>query len=171
MHYWKGLRKTNKDILSQRVLRNDRTLSLEQELLITMMMLKVGLLAHDLVFRFNGTDRLISTISFTWIRHFSRELSWLITWPGRSGIRRNLPSMFRKYYPKCVVIIDCSGILIQTPSSLDIAVMCWSDYKNHYTVKYLVAISAIGAISYVSDCFGAEQVIDLLLKTLIFSRT
>ena len=48
MHYWKGVRNTNKDLLSPRVLRNEPTLSLEQELLIIRMRLKVGLLVHDL---------------------------------------------------------------------------------------------------------------------------
>ena len=109
---------------------------LEQELLITMIRLKVGLLVHDLAFRFNVTDGLISTVFFTWIRLFSKELSWLITWPERHIIKRNLPSMFRKYYTKCVVIIDCSEIFIQTPSSLDVAAMCWWNYKHH-TGQYL----------------------------------
>ena len=34
---------------------------------------------------------------------------------------RNLPSMFRKQYTKCVANIDCSEIFIQTPTSLDVA--------------------------------------------------
>ena len=64
--------------------------------------------------------------------------------------------MFRKYYPKCVIIIDCAEVFIQTPSSLDNAAMCWSDYKHHSTMKYLVGISPNGAISYVSDCYGGR---------------
>ena len=59
-------------------------------------------------------------------------------WPDRNIIRRNLPTMFWKYYPKCVVIIDCAEVFIQTLSSLDNADMCLSDYKHHSTMKYLV---------------------------------
>ena len=158
MHYWKGLKNTKTDLTLPRDLRNEhlRALSLEQELLITMMRLKLGLLVHDLAFRFNVGDNLISCVFFTWIKLFSKELSWLLMWPDRHIIRRNLPTMFRKYYPKCVVIIDCAEVFIQTPSSLDIAAMCWSDYKHHSTMKYLVGITPNGAISFVSDCYGGR---------------
>ena len=64
--------------------------------------------------------------------------------------------MFRNYYSKCVVIIDCAEVYIQTPSSLDIAAMCWSEYKHHYTIKFLVGITPNGAISFVSDCYGGR---------------
>lgn len=158
MHYWRGLKNTSKNLCFVRDLRNNnlRALTLEQELLVTMMRLKVGLLVHDLAFRFNVTEGLISTVFFTWIRLFSKKLSWLITWPERHIIKRNLPSMFRKYYTKCVVIIGCSEIFIQTSTSLDVAAMCWSNYKHHSTVKYLVCITPNGGISYVSDCYGGR---------------
>ena len=64
--------------------------------------------------------------------------------------------MFRNYYPKCVVIIDCEEVYIQTPSSLDVAAMCLSEYKHHYTIKYLVGNAPNGAISFVSDCYGGR---------------
>ena len=117
--------------------------------MITMMRLKMGLLVHDLAFRFNVGDSLISSVFFTWIKLFSSELYWLVMWPDRNIIKRNLPTMFRNYYPKCVVIIDCAEVYIQTPSSLDVAAMCWSEYKHHYTIKYLVGITPNGAISFV----------------------
>ena len=110
---------------------------------------------HDLAFRFNVGDTLISSIFFTWIRLFSKELFWLLMWPDRNIIRQNLPTMFRKYYLRCVVIIDCA-VFIQMPSSLDNAAMSWSDYKHHSTMKYLVGITPNGAISYVSDCYGGR---------------
>ena len=35
-----------------------------------------------------------------------------------------MPDLFLKYYPKCRVIIDCTEVYIETPSSLEIAAMC-----------------------------------------------
>ena len=89
MHYWKGLKNTRTNLSVPRDLKNENlcALTLEQELLITMMRLKVGLLVHDLAFRFNVGDTLISSISFTWIWLFSKELFWLLMWPDRNIIR------------------------------------------------------------------------------------
>ena len=42
--------------------------------------------------------------------------------------------MFKTYYPNYCVIIDCSELFIETPSSLDEAAACWSNYKQHHTV-------------------------------------
>ena len=62
--------------------------------------------------------------------------------------------MFRRYYPKCCVIIDCAEVFIKTPSSLDVASMCWSNYKYDSTIKYLVAITLNDAISYKHATYG-----------------
>lgn len=158
MHYWKGINNTSKSLASPREKNNLtlRKLSLEQEMLLTMMRLRLGLLIDDLAFRFNISNALTSTIFTTWIKLMSREMSWLIEWPVRSIIRRNLPTMFRRYYPKCCIIIDCSELFIETPSSLDVAAMCWSNYKHHSTIKYLVGITPNGAISYLSKCYGGR---------------
>ena len=34
--------------------------------------------------------------------------------------------------------------------------MCWSNYKSHSTVKFLVGITPNGAIFYISDCYGGR---------------
>ena len=68
-------------------------------------------------------------------------------WPDKQVVHRNLPEMFRKYFPKCRVIIDCTGIFIETPSDLQVTAMCCSNYKQQYTIKFLVGISPNGAIS------------------------
>ena len=62
-------------------------------------------------------------------------------------MRKHLPDSFRKYYLTCRVIIDCTELFIETPPSLDLAAMCWSQHKHHYTVKLLVGITRNGAIS------------------------
>ena len=157
LHYWRAQKNTSKDLSSPRDKRNaaTRSLTLEQEFLLTVMRLRLRLLIDDLCFRFNVSEGLVSMIFTTWLRLLSKELSWLIHWPERN-IKRNLPANFRKYYPKCCVIIDCSELFIETPSSLDTSAMCWSNYKHHSTVKYLVGITPNGAVSYLSDCYGGR---------------
>lgn len=80
----------------------------------------------------------------------------MIVWPERHILKRNLPSIFRKYYPKCCVIIDCAEWFIETPSSLDVGSMCWSHYKHHSNNKYLVDITLNGAISFLSNFYGGR---------------
>ena len=66
-------------------------------------------------------------------------------------------------FPECtsqnviIVIIGCSELFIEIPSNLDVAAMCWSSYKNHYTVKYLVGITPNGNISFLSDTYGERK--------------
>lgn len=133
-----------------------RALDLEQEFLLTMVRLKTGIMTQDLAFRFQISEGLVSVLFTTWVKLLSKEFSWIIMWPERHIAKRNLPSMFRKYYPRCCVIIDCAEVFIETPSSLDVASMCWSNYKHHSTVKYLVGITPNGAVSYLSNACGGR---------------
>ena len=158
MHYWKGMTNTAKDLSSPRDRKNInlRKLSLKKEFLMTMMRLRAGLMIDDIAFRFDVSNMLASSVFTTWLKFMSKELRWLIFWPDRNVIRRNLPVSFRKYYPRCSIIIDCSEIFTETPSSLDVAAMCWSNYKHHSTIKYLIGITPNGAISYVSGGYGGR---------------
>ena len=79
-----------------------------------------GVITGDLANRFKVLNSLVSTVFTTWVRLISFELRWLINWPNCNIIKRNLPSIFRKYYPNCWVIIDCSKLFIETPSSLEL---------------------------------------------------
>ena len=133
-----------------------RKLSLGQELLLTLMKLCLALLTEDLAFRFQVSSTTASSIFITWIKLMSRELAVLIIWPSRSQIKKTLPSCFRKLYPKVRCIIDCFECFIETPSGLDLAATMWSEYKHHYTLKALVAITPNGAISYVSPTYGGR---------------
>ena len=161
MHYWKGPRQTLKEAPMRYSMDDDpnlffkpgpgRKLKLELELLLVMMRLRLGLLVHDLACRFQISDSLISSIFITWIKLMRLELSHLIVWPAKHVIKENLPLCFKKLYPQVRCTIDCS---IETPSSLDTQAECWSDYKHHCTLKFLVAITPNGMFSYISPCYG-----------------
>ena len=63
---------------------------------------------------------------------------------------------FKKMYPKCRVIIDCSEVFTETPTALDEAAALLSEYKHHHTIKFLVAITPTGAVSWVSPVYGGR---------------
>lgn len=47
---------------------------------------------------------------------------------------------------------------------MDLAATMWSEYKHRYTFKVLVAITANGAISYVSPAFGGRATDIFIVK-------
>ena len=169
MQYWRGTKQTDQETLSRydaAISANfthayarpgpSRKLRLEQELLLVMMRLRVGLMVHDLAFRFQISTSTVSSIFSTWIRLMRLELAHLIIWPSKQVTRAHLPKCFQKHYPKVRCIIDCTEVFIETPSSLEIQALCWSDYKHHTTIKFLVCITPTGMISHVSLCYGGR---------------
>ena len=64
---------------------------------------------------------------------------------------------FRKYFEKKVaVIIDCFDIFSEKPSNLMARAQTWSSYKHHNTVKFLIAITPQGVISFLSKGWGGR---------------
>lgn len=156
MVYWRGPKQTSKNANVRYSLHGNRKLSLEEELFLVLQRLRLGLLTEYLAHVFHVSPGQVSSIVFTWMRLMSLELDPFLTWPDRLQIQRNLPDVFRKYYKKCRVIIDCTEMYIETPSSLRVQALCWSEYKHHCTVKVLVGITPNGAFSYVSDAYGGR---------------
>ena len=133
-----------------------RKLPSEHEFLSTTMRLKVGLLTENLAYRFDTVASQVTSIFVSWILSMAKGLKGLIIWAGSDVIRRNLPDSFRKDYPKCRVTIDCTEVFIETPSSLELAAFCWSNYTHHYTIKFLAEVTPNGAISFLSGCYGGR---------------
>ena len=63
---------------------------------------------------------------------------------------------FKNEFPHCVAIIDCFEINIERPSDLGARNKTYSHYKSHNTMKYLIAISPLGFISYISRGWGGR---------------
>ena len=58
-----------------------RKLTLEQEILMVMMRLRLGVLIEDLAFCFNVASSTASSIVITWIVLLEKELGCVIKWP------------------------------------------------------------------------------------------
>lgn len=64
-----------------------------------------------------------------------------------------MPECFRSTYPKTRVILDCTEIRIQTPSSKVLNSEVYSNYKSNPTLKSLIGISPCGMLTFVSALF------------------
>lgn len=64
-----------------------------------------------------------------------------------------MPQSMKKKYPSCRVIIDCTEVKVQTPSSMVLVSEFFSNYKNHRTLKALIGCTPSGGCSFVSQLF------------------
>lgn len=133
-----------------------QALPLEDQLLMVLMKLRMGLSNTDLAYRFHVTTSTVSNIYRSWISVMSVVLKPLIKWPNKGAILKNMPKTFKRHFKKCRCIIDCTEIFIARPSNLTARAQTWSNYKHSNTLKYLIAITPAGAISFLSSGWGGR---------------
>ncbi|XP_058624152.1 uncharacterized protein LOC131535098 [Onychostoma macrolepis] len=133
-------------------------LSITDKVLLLLMKLRLGLQNKDLAYRFKISADQVTKIVNIGSSVMADALKFLIVWPEKGAIIRNLPKAFKKTrrYKKTCVIIDCSEIFIQRPSNLLARNITYSTYKHHNTLKLLVGITPTGAVCFLSKCWGGR---------------
>ena len=89
-----------------------------QQLMLTLMRLRLSLSGQDLAYRFGLHSSAVSHTFNNVLNILYVRLKCLIIWPEREVLRRTIPMDFRKHSPNCAVIIDCFEIFIDRPSNL-----------------------------------------------------
>ena len=162
VQYWRGT-KNFKKAGASKVKRKFsrfhlRKLTTHDELFLTLVRLRLGILNEHLADKFGVSPTVCSNTFKTWVRLLAVTLgSSLVCWLPREGIRDNLPEMLKKnghYMLRC--IIDCAEVFVERPKSLLIQAQTWSDYKHHNTFKFLIGISPTGFITFISSCYGGR---------------
>ena len=96
---------------------------------------------------FNVSASLVSRIFITWVNFMFFKFGQINIWPSRKVID-TMPKSFKGRYKSTRVIIDCTEVRCQMPSSLQLNWELFSAYKNHTTLKGLVGISPSGAVTF-----------------------
>ena len=117
--------------------RPKKKLSLEQEFLLIMRS-RLGLLQEDLAWRFQVSDTTAPKVITTWVKLLSKEFGCLIICPSKGQICATPPVCFKNIYLKTKVIINCTEMFAQTPSSLEVQSLLWSEYKHHRLFSFCV---------------------------------
>ena len=78
---------------------------------------------------------------------------------NKAEYRQTMPDCFKENYPSTRVIMDCTELFLEQPSSLRSQSMTYSNYKRHNTAKDLIGIAPSSAIKFVSDLY-AERMSD-----------
>ncbi|XP_078606457.1 uncharacterized protein LOC144879100 [Branchiostoma floridae x Branchiostoma japonicum] len=144
----------------------------QDQILMTLMKLRLGLKNADLALRFSVSASTVSKVINRCIPILAVRLKFLIHWPSKETVKRNLPKKFRKKkYSNCRVIIDCSEIFTERPYNLKTRAKTWSNYKHHHTFKFLVGITPYGAVSFLSSSWGGRiSDKDITLKSRFYNK-
>ncbi|CAC5426123.1 unnamed protein product [Mytilus coruscus] len=78
-------------------------------------------------------------------------------WPSKDNIEAKMPAVFKMLYPSTRVVIDCTEIKTDRPSSLALSSKCYSSYKSSHTWKGLFGISPHGALTFVSSLYTGSM--------------
>ena len=128
-------------------------LSVEDEFLMLLMKLRMGLSNTDLAERFCVSESTVNNINLTWVNFVYTVIGSLKIWPHRDIIIKHSREEFIKKYPKNIVIVDATELKIQVPSSLQKHSETYSTYKSHTTFKSLIGVDPNGGIMFVSQLF------------------
>ncbi|XP_062336855.1 uncharacterized protein LOC134036116 [Osmerus eperlanus] len=136
-------------------LRPSRCLPLIDELFLFLVYLSLGLKEKDLGDRFNIHQSTVSRIIKTWVNFLYTLLGAVRIWMSPEEIGATMPSVFGKY-SDTQVIIDCTELKCQMPSSLLLQSEMFSQYKSNTTVKGMIGVSPHGAVTFVSSLYSGS---------------
>ena len=89
-------------------------------------------------------------------------------WPTKDIVIETMPECFRDTYPNTRVIIGCTELLCQKPSSLTIKSCLLSHYRHHIIYK---GISPSGAITFVSELYdGSTSDVEIVKRCGILNK-
>ena len=108
-----------------------RFLRPEQEFFLVLVRLRLGLHEEDISVRAGLSQSQISRITLSWFYFLHARLRYYPIWPSRSYIDKTMPESFKKMYPSTRVVIDCTEIFIEMPSSFRSQSVTYSSYKHH----------------------------------------
>lgn len=118
--------------------------------------LRLGSLDQDLADKFRVSQSTVSRNTLTWANFLYVVLGSQSIWPSREQVKKYMPQSFRVMYPDTRVVIDCTEIAIQSPSSMYLRSEFYSSYKGRTTLKCLIGVTPGGAVSFVSSLYAGS---------------
>ncbi|KAL7407177.1 hypothetical protein ABVT39_004470 [Epinephelus coioides] len=106
--------------------------------------------------RFDIHRSTVSSIIATWTHFLYQLLGSQRLWMPREAVRAHLPPEFAGYQDT-QVILDCTEIRIQAPSSLLLPSEVFSSYKSHPTLKAMIGMAPHGAVTFVSGLYAGSM--------------
>ena len=125
-----------------------RKLSVTEKFVICLVKLRPGLMGRHLVDIFSVSQAQVSRIFTTWVCFLASLFKdTLLIWPSRVQVKRNLLHSFKKN-PYTRIIIDCTEVFIEKPTSPHAQRATCCQYKEHNTIKALVVITPLWILQF-----------------------
>lgn len=121
-----------------------RTLKAVDAFFLTLCRLRQGFAEVHLAHLFNIFQPTVSLIFISWINFMYLKLGHINIWQSKELTNATMPEDFKAKYPTTKVIIDCTELRCEMPSSLLLNSELFGSYKHHTTLKALVGISPKG---------------------------
>ncbi|XP_032385961.1 uncharacterized protein LOC116698250 isoform X3 [Etheostoma spectabile] len=131
-------------------------LSKFQQLLLTLMRLRLDLRNQDLAYRFGVKVGTVTRTVHQMVNIMSSTLvPTAVFWPSRAELRKNLPAALRTSHPDCAVIIDCFIVPFEEPVSRGnqqqrVLPGCQGVGTSSNVLKYLIGVAPQGVVTFVS---------------------
>lgn len=136
---------------------NNRSMSISDQVLLTLMRLRLGLLYFDLAVRFSISVSQAGKVFREMLGILHNIMSKVVVWLPPETIRATLPQQFADSgYANTICIVDCTEAQMQRPKRLYARGQTYSRYKGGNTVKFLVAIAPSGFIMFISGAYGGR---------------
>ena len=133
-----------------------RATRLEDEFFYTLVKLRLGLQNVDCAVRFGISTFKFSSIFTAWVTLLAIELEQISKMPPTTETDDIEKAECFEEFSNVRIVIDCTELFSETPSSIGVHKQFHSNYKHHTTVKFLVGMNTGGAITYISDMFGGR---------------
>ena len=131
-------------------------LILEDQIFLTLTRIHQGFYEKDLAVRFKTSISTVSRIIIMWANYLYFLLGSIPIWPSRTKVDDTVPACFKVEYPATRVILDCSELKVQSPSSMVLQSELYSQYKSHTTYKGFIGIAPNDAVTFVSSLYGGS---------------
>ncbi len=128
------------------------SIPLVDQILVTLMKLKLNLRDLDLACRFNISRATVYNIikTFVCVMH---EILYIGTVhdniPSQKKCKGSLPACFDEF-TNARLVMDATEITVDIPQDLDKQAACYSSYKSRHTVKAVTCVAPNGTIVYSS---------------------
>lgn len=137
-----------------RTISSIRDIKLEDQLLLTLVKLRLNLDFKHLANLFQISNQDAGLLFRTWINYMYFRFGSVSIWPDRDILKSKMPSRFKEDFPDTLIILDGTEIKMERPSSLRSQSQCYSDYKSATTLKGLVGIDPRGSFTFISMLFS-----------------
>lgn len=146
--------------------RKQKGLSVGEQVLLTLMRLRLGLLCEDLARRFGVSVSAVSKVFTRVVKKLEEIMKDVVVWLPRSVLRDTMPQSFvRSGHGKTTCIFDCTEVSLQRPKKLMARAQTYSPYKGSNTMKFLTVIAPNGLIMFVSAAYGGRASDKFITRT------